>query len=70
MNCKGPQTNMPQNVGSNVTWRDSVGVGVQCQDLNQIMNSVYYAILTSHNNGGTAIDGYNPALFWVLLVSC
>ena len=38
--------------------------------LNQIMRSVYYAILTSHNNGGTAVDDYNPALFWVLLVSC
>ena len=29
-----------------------------------------YVVLTSHNNGGTAVDGYSPALFWVLLVSC
>ena len=28
-----------------------------------------YAVLTSHNNGETAVDGYNPALFWVLPVS-
>ena len=30
------------------------------------MSFVYYVILTSHKNGGTAVDGYNPALFWVL----
>ena len=28
------------------------------------------AILTSYNNSETAVDGYDPALFWVLLVSC
>ena len=29
-----------------------------------------YAILTSPKEGETAVYGYNPALFWVLLVSC
>ena len=53
-----------------VIWRDSVGAGVHCQGLNQIMSSVYYTTLTSHNNGGIAVDHYNPTLFWVLLVSC
>ena len=57
--------------------RDSVGVEAQCQGLNQSERfifqqifSVCYAILISHNNGETAVDDYNPALFWVLSVSC
>ena len=29
-----------------------------------------YAILTSPKEGETAVYGYNPALFWVLSVSC
>ena len=29
-----------------------------------------YAILTSPKDGETAVYGYNPALFWVLSVSC
>ena len=29
-----------------------------------------YAILTSPKKGETAVYGYNPALFWVLSVSC
>ena len=31
--------------------------------------SVCYAVLTSYKNGETAVDSYNPALFWVLSVS-
>ena len=57
-------------------WRDSVGIGVQ-QGLNQSVRvifqrsfSVRYAILISYNNSETAVYGYNPALFWVLSVSC
>ena len=28
------------------------------------------AILMSHKNGETAVDGHNPALFWFISVSC
>ena len=28
------------------------------------------AILTSHDNDETAVDGYNPAVFWVVLILC
>ena len=29
-----------------------------------------YAMLMSYNNSETAVYGHDPALFWVLLVSC
>ena len=32
--------------------------------------SVCCAVLISHKNGETAICDYNPALFWVLSMSC
>ena len=28
------------------------------------------AVLMSHKNGDTAVDGHNPALFWFISVSC
>ena len=36
----------------------------------QSLISGCYAILTSPKEGETAVYGYNPALFWVLSVSC
>ena len=43
-----------------MVWRDSLGVegGYFAPEL-----SGCYAILTSHNEGETAVYGYNPALF-------
>ena len=61
-----------------LVWRDSVGVkssgsGIksECADIfYQSLISGCYAILTSPKEGETAVCGYNPALFWVLSVSC
>ena len=63
------------------TWwrgqRDLVGVRVitkWARGFSQQMFCVVcfyvYAILTSYNNGETAVGGYNPTLFWVISVSC
>ena len=42
-----------------------------CVDIfHQSLISGCYAILTSPKEGETAVYGYNPALFWVLSVSC
>ena len=49
-------------------WRDSVGVGVLGQSLNQCAGYFTaallccYAILMTYNNNGTAAYGYNPTL--------
>ena len=61
-----------------VAWRDSVGgkssgsgLKSECADiLHQSLISGCYAILTSTKEGETAVYSYNPALFWVLSVSC
>ena len=36
----------------------------------QSLISGCYAVLTSPKEGETAVYGYNPALFWILSVSC
>ena len=36
----------------------------------QSLISGCYSVLTSPKEGETAVHGYNPALFWVLSVSC
>ena len=58
-------------------WRDSVSVGVKCHGsksdwggIFQHSFSVCCAVLMSHKNDEIAVYGYNPALFWVLSVSC
>ena len=58
-------------------WRDSVGVEgsrselkSECADIFTRIFSGCYAILTSPKEGETAAYGYNPAVFWVLSVSC
>ena len=50
---------------------------VRGQGLNQSARTFFirafsgcYAILTSPKKGETAVYGYNPALFWVVSVSC
>ena len=60
-----------------VVWYDSVGVessrlGLksECADIFHQSFLCCYAILTSPKEGETAVYGYNPALFWVLPVSC
>ena len=61
-----------------VVWRNSVGVESSKLGLNRrvriFFTRVFFgccALLTSYNNSETAVYGYDPALFWVLLVlSC
>ena len=61
-----------------VVWRDSVGVESSRSELKSECADIFhqsslwfsYAILTSPKEGETAVYGYNPALFWVLSVSC
>ena len=61
-----------------MVWHDSVGVessklGLGLESVRIFFTRVFFgccAILTSYNNSETAVDGYDPALFWVLLVSC
>ena len=95
--CRGPQTNMPKNVGSiktwpakmksrhldscplrrHVVWRDSVGVGSSRSELKSECADIFHqsflwllGLLTSPKEAEKAVYGYNPALFWVLSVSC
>ena len=56
---------------------DSVGVGSsrsglksECTDIFHQSFLCCYTILTSPKEGETAVYGYNPALFWLLSVSC
>ena len=47
------------------------GLKAECADIfHQSPISGCYAILTSPQKSETAVYGYNPALFWVLPVSC
>ena len=63
---------------SHVALRDSVGVeSSRLELINQSARMFFirafsgcYAILTSPKQGETAVYSYNPALFWVLSVSC
>ena len=85
LNCKGPQTNMPQNVGSikdltgkNKHWVDALN----CAKLIVLRENELCKTSTrqgghqkqsgglAHKNGETAVYGYHPALFLVLSVSC
>ena len=52
-----------------VVWRDSVGVKSARIFFIRTFSGCC-AILTSPKKGETAVYGYNPALFWVLSVSC
>ena len=64
-----------------VVWRDSVGVrvpnvrafktewaGIFAAEL--LCFVCCCAVLMSHSGGETAVEGYSPALFWALSVSC
>ena len=46
------------------------GLKSECADILHQSFLCCCAILTSPKKGETAVYGYNPALFWVLLVSC
>ena len=45
--------------------------GMNKIDVNSPRREYIRTVLTSDTiNGETAVDGYNPVLFWVLSVSC
>ena len=52
-----------------VVWPDSVGVESPRIFFTRVFSGCY-AIQTSPKEGETAVYGYNPALFWVISVSC
>ena len=85
LNCGVPAQPAPHwalNTGllpprRHVVWRVLWVLRVLGQGLNQSARIFFirafsgcYAILTSPKEGETAVHGYNPALFWVLSVSC